>query len=80
MIIRIYPTGGRRPERPTSTQPRATPWVKAMRSLRPVRAKALLLYKAFALSGRRLPARHTQGAALGYELAGLSGRLSGDCG
>ena len=80
----MYPTGGRRPERPTSTQPRATPWEKAMRSLRPERAKAFLLCKrplavrllvrAFALTGRGLRIAFTQGAALGYELTGLSGR------
>ena len=33
--------------------------------------------KAFALSGRRLRTTITQGAALGLELSGLSGRLCG---
>ena len=34
---------------------------------------------AFALSGRRLRITFTQGAALGWELSGLSGRLCGTC-
>jgi len=47
---------------------------------RPARAKALTGSNAFALAGRKLPARYTQGVALGYVLFGLSGRLSGTCG
>ena len=47
---------------------------------RPVRAKALIGTNAFALSGRCRHVLYTQGAALGYLLAGLSGRLSDTCG
>ena len=44
-----------RPERATSSQPRATPWVPRNKTLRPVRAKvwAHLLFITFALTGRR---------------------------
>ena len=64
-----YPhVSDRRPERPKSHQPRATPWVNVVRSQRPVGAKA------FGLTGRFHSPACTQGAALGYELFGLSGR------
>ena len=39
--------------------------------------KLYQLRYAFALTGRRLHAPDTQGAALGYRLVGLSGRLFG---
>jgi hypothetical protein len=42
---------------------------------RPARAKALSRIKAFALAGRRNFTPPTQGYALGYVLAGLSGRF-----
>ena len=65
-----------RPERAASSQPRATPWVPGYKALRPVRAKvwAHLLFITFALTGRRSLYADTQGVALGYELAALSGR------
>ncbi|MEE1384999.1 hypothetical protein [uncultured Prevotella sp.] len=43
--------------------------------MRPVRAKALII-NAFALTGRiAVFNQYTQGAALGYELIGLSARI-----
>ena len=48
-----YPhVSDRRPERPTSCQPRATPWVWWAGNARPERAKALFPVEAFALTGR----------------------------
>ena len=46
-----------------------------VRSLRPIRAKAIGRDRAFALSGRIIPHPCTQGDALGWELIGLSGRF-----
>ena len=44
--------------------------------MRPARAKALII-NAFALAGRfAIFNPHTQGAALGYELIGLSARIT----
>ena len=49
--------------------PRATPWVILwIQACRPVRAKALkylMIYKAFALTGRLADCYYTQGVALG---------------
>ncbi len=42
---------------------------------RPARAKAFIRDNAFALAGRRNFTPPTQGYALGYVLAGLSGRF-----
>ena len=39
--------------------------------------KPFLVHYAFALSGRWMHTTFTQGAALGWELSGLSGRLCG---
>ena len=39
-IIQLSQVPQRRPVRPISSQPRASPWVDVVRSLRPVRAKA----------------------------------------
>ena len=70
-----YCCPGKRPERPISSQPRAAPWVDMLHTLhRPGRAKALI-FNAFALPGRFYVVPYTQGAALGYLLTGLSGRL-----
>ena len=43
--------------------------------MRPVRAKALII-NAFALGRFAIFNPHTQGAALGYELIGLSARIT----
>ena len=55
---------------------RAAPWVKVSQiTMRPVRAKALII-NAFALTGRfAIFNPYTQGAALGYVLIGLSARM-----
>ena len=57
--------------------PRLPPWVKVSQiTMRPVRAKALII-NAFALAGRfAFFNPHTQGAALGYELIRLSARIT----
>ena len=65
-----------RPERATSSQPRATPWVSVYKPLRPVRAKVwangwLLLLP---LQGVGNGGHGTQGVALGWGLVGLSAR------
>ena len=54
----------------------AASWVKISQiPMRPVRAKALII-NAFALTGRiAVFNQYTQGAALGYELIGLSARI-----
>ena len=54
----------------------ATPWVPCSPSLRPVRAKVKnnRCAHTFALTGRRVLFLGTQGVALGYGLAALSGR------
>ena len=55
---------------------RAPPWVKVSQiTMRPVRAKALII-NAFALTGRfAFIYLYTQGGALGYVLIGLSARF-----
>ena len=55
---------------------RATPWGNiSSKTIRPVRAKALII-NAFALAGRFVIFNsYTQGAALGYVLIGLSARI-----
>ena len=74
-FVFVYCCPGKRPERPISSQPRAAPWVDMLHTLhRPGRAKALI-FNAFALPGRFYVVPYTQGAALGYLLTGLSGRL-----
>ena len=64
------------PERAASPQLMATPWVSAYKALRPVRAKVInnRCAHTFALTGRRRLYTDTQGVALGWELAALSGR------
>ena len=68
--------GPARAESPTSSEPRATPWVPCSPHLRPVRAKVInnRCAHTFALTGRRALYPGTQGVALGWELAALSGR------
>ncbi len=79
-INRIFATGLQggpaRAESPTSSEPRATPWVPGYKALRPVRAKVwangcLLLLP---LQGAGAVRTLTQGVALGSELVGLSAR------
>ncbi|WP_440432696.1 hypothetical protein, partial [Prevotella sp.] len=55
---------------------RATPWGNnPPKTMRPVRAKALII-NAFALTGRSaFIYPYTQGGALGYVLTGLSARI-----
>ena len=59
---------------------RAAPWGnKQLKSMRPVRAKALII-NAFALAGRFVIFNsYTQGAALGYVLIGLSAHIIDFC-
>ena len=68
--------GSARAESPTSSEPRASPWVSCSPHLRPVRAKVInnRCAHTFALTGRGALYPGTQGVALGWELAALSGR------
>ena len=65
-----------RPEGAEAHSPGHRPVVKVSQiPMRPVRAKALII-NAFALAGRfAFINPYTQGAALGYELIGLSARI-----
>ena len=65
-----------RPEGAEAHSPGHTPWVKVSQiAMRPARAKALII-NAFAPAGRiAIFNSYTQGAALGYELIGLSARI-----
>ena len=65
-----------RPERAEAHSPGQRPGEKCkLNQRRPVRAKAFC-FNAFALTGRfDVVLSHTQGAALGYEIIGLSARI-----
>ena len=63
MIIRMYPIAPRRGNEPIA---QGIALGKERCSQRPERAKALTESNAFALSGRKSSALHTQGDALGY--------------
>ena len=70
-------TGGlARAESPTSSEPRATPWVNVRTTPAPCKgkSKSQSFAHTFALTGRRRLCTGTQGVALGWELAALSGR------
>ena len=68
--------GPARAESPTSSEPRATPWVNVRTAPAPCKGKSNKqpFAHTFALTGRRALYSGTQGVALGWELAALSGR------
>ena len=68
--------GPARAESPTSSEPRATPWVNVRTTPAPCKGKSNKqpFAHTFALTGRRALYPGTQGVALGWGLAALSGR------
>ena len=72
----VHTGGPARAESPTSPEPRATPWVNVRTAPAPCKGKSNKqpFAHTFALTGRRALYPGTQGVALGWELAALSGR------
>ena len=76
ITVRASKVKAARPKGAEAHSPGHTPWVKVSQiTMRPAGAKALII-NAFALAGRiAIFNSYTQGAALGYELIGLSARI-----
>ncbi|WP_235403147.1 hypothetical protein, partial [Leyella stercorea] len=76
ITVRASKVKAARPKGAEAHSPGHTPWVKVSQiTMRPAGAKALII-NAFAPAGRiAIFNSYTQGAALGYELIGLSARI-----